>query len=95
VPVIAAGVVDPIADGAAQSAPSNKSPLRFVTFVVLKTDSGAVPVESVDEICPVADSVVNAPVFGVVDPIAPGVLQDTALVENGTQPVFPAPLSLM
>jgi len=46
--------------------------LRFATAVVLVTANGAVPVARVEVNCPVADRVVNAPVDGVVPPIAPG-----------------------
>jgi len=45
---------------------------RFGTTVVLATTKGAVPVVIVLVICPLADMVVNAPLPGVVPPIAPG-----------------------
>ena len=66
-----AGVVLPIAAGAAQSAPSNKSALKFDTLVVLAITKGAVPVETVEVICPDACTVVNAPEAGVVAPTVP------------------------
>ena len=61
------GVVPPIAPGDAKVAPLRLEAFRLATLVVLATTNGAVPVASVDVICPVALSVVNAPVDGVVD----------------------------
>lgn len=57
---------------------------KLATEVVLAITSGAVPVASVEVICPVAENVVNAPVFGVVPPIAPG----TAIVAPFREEAF-------
>lgn len=67
-----AGVPPPIAPGAAKVAPPSEEALRFATLVVLATTKGALPVETVDVIAPVAEIVVNAPAAGVPPPIAPG-----------------------
>ena len=71
VPVIAAGVVPPIAPGAANVAPFREEALRFATFVVEVIENGAVPVAKVLVIWPLKLPVVNAPVFGVVAPTVP------------------------
>lgn len=67
--VAAAGVVDPSAAGLAQSDPSSKSALRFVTLVVLAIVNGAVPVARVEVMIPLADRVVMlvAPVTDTVE----------------------------
>jgi hypothetical protein len=63
------GVVEPTAPGDAKVEPPNDDAFRLGTFVVDAMTSGAVPVASVDVICPVADIVVAATVLGVVAPI--------------------------
>ena len=69
VDVMATGVPVPIAaPGLAQSPPSIWSAFRLATFVVEAIVSGAVPVETVDVMTPDADSVVNAPAAGAVEP---------------------------
>ena len=52
--------------------PPSCDAFRFVTCVVLATEKGAVPVLTVLVNWPLAESVVNAPLPGVVPPIAPG-----------------------
>jgi hypothetical protein len=76
----AAGVVEPNAAGAAQSAPSSKSTLRLATLVVDAMTKGAEPVANVDVIAPVALRVVNAPAAAVDVPTGP-------LNESPTAPV--------
>lgn len=55
------GVVDPIGPGEAKVAPLRLEAFKLATLVVLATTKGAVPVETVDVICPEADMVVNTP----------------------------------
>ena len=71
VPLIAAGVVPPIAPGTAIVAPFREEALRFATLVVEATVNGAVPVTNVLVTAPEAERVVNAPVLGVVAPTVP------------------------
>lgn len=68
----AAGVVPPIAPGAAIVAPPKLEAFKLATLVVDATVNGAVPVASVEVIAPVALIVLNAPVDAVPPPIAPG-----------------------
>ena len=69
-PVLA--VVDPIAPGLANVAPTSELALRLGMLVVDEITSGAVPVKTLDVINPLAPMVVNKPVSAVDDPIAPG-----------------------
>lgn len=82
--VPAAGVVDPIAAGAAHVEPSNNEALRLATTVVEITVNGAVPIAiveinwvpvTVEDPTIVLDAVrvVKAPVFAVVAPIGSGI----------------------
>lgn len=68
----AAGVVPPIAPGAAKVALFRDEAFKFGMLVVLAIISGGVPVETVEVNCPVAESVVKAPLDGTVFPIAVG-----------------------
>src|SRR5688572_17320055 len=54
---------------------------KFATSVVDAITNGAVPVETVEVICPVALMVVKAPLFAVLLPIFPGCSQS---VSGGT-----------
>ena len=56
-----------------------------MTRVVEATTKGAVPVEMVEVICPVAEIVVNAPVPGVVPPIGPGEGNETVDPPKATE----------
>lgn len=62
-------VPDPMAPGAANVAPLSELALRLATLVVEATTNGAVPVETVLVIWPVADNVVNAPVLTPPEPM--------------------------
>lgn len=64
------GVPEPIGPGAAKVAPFSELAFKLATFVVEAITNGAVPVETVEVICPEALTVVNAPVEAVVAPIA-------------------------
>jgi hypothetical protein len=55
------GVVEPIGPGEAKVAPLKLDAFRLATLVVLETTKGAVPVETVEVICPEAEMVVNTP----------------------------------
>lgn len=61
-PVLA--VVPPMGPGEANVAPLKLEAFRLATFVVLTTENGAVPIASVEVICPVASTgpVKNVPV---------------------------------
>jgi hypothetical protein len=59
---------------------------RFATCVVLATVNGAVPVATVEVITPDAETVVNAPVDGVVAPTVPLMLMDAVPVRLVTVP---------
>ena len=75
VAAIVDGVLDPIGPGEAKVAPPRSEALRLGTTVVEAIVKGAVPVERVEVITPVALSVVAAIVDGVTPPIAPGAVQ--------------------
>jgi len=62
----------PIAPGEANVAPLSDDAFRLATFVVDAITSGAVPVVTVDVICPLAETVVNFPDDAAVPPIAGG-----------------------
>ena len=64
---------------------------RFATCVVLDTVNGAVPVATVEVITPVAETVVNAPVFAVVAPTVPLMLMDAVPVKFVTVPLAGVP----
>jgi hypothetical protein len=68
--VPAAAVPPPIAPGAANVAPLSEEAFKLATFVVDEITNGAEPVETVEVNWPVVEIVVNAPVEGVVAPIA-------------------------
>jgi hypothetical protein len=80
------GVLPPIAPGAAHVLPKSCEALRLVTAVVLATTNGAVPVVTVEVICPLALMVVNAPAAATVPPIAGG---------EAKRAVMPAPLTVL
>ena len=73
-PVLA--VVLPIDPGLANVAPPNVDEFKFATWVVLATVNGAVPVDKVLVITPVAEIVVKAPDPAVILPILPGLPND-------------------
>lgn len=66
------GVPEPMAPGDAKVAPLKLEALRLATLVVEAITKGAVPVDKVEVIWPLALMVVKAPVDGVPPPIAPG-----------------------
>ena len=80
-------VVEPITPGAANVAPFNEEAFKLATLVVDAITNGAVPVATVDVICPVWDAVVNAPVDGVVAPIL--ILFNADIVEPNATAVAP------
>jgi hypothetical protein len=79
-------VVLPIEPGDAKVAPLSDDAFRLATFVVEATTNGAVPVVSVDVICPLAETVVNAPVEAVEAPIA--------MLFNPVEVTVPTPVPL-
>ena len=71
VAMLDAGVVEPIAPGAAKVAPFKKLEFKFATTVVDATLNGAVPVACVEVITPLTAKLVA----GVPPPIEPGELK--------------------
>ena len=64
---------------------------KFATVVVEATVNGAVPVTSVEVMTPVAEMVVNAPVFAVVAPTVPLMLMEAVPVKLVTVPLLGVP----
>jgi len=81
------GVVLPMVPGTAKVKPFTVAALRLATLVVEVITRGAVPIDTVQVICPVADKVVKAPEAGTVPPIEGGEAKRVVIPVPDTVPL--------